>query len=181
MKAFSVEENRVEIGIKVQNYPFWRMLFGQSGTKNYSWIGVGFKDAEKIIEDKEIVYQINKKICCATGLIKKADILELKDNPDNFLLVRERVKEAGVLVFWVVKSGAKGTVNITPKNGAKIIKCRLDWLGNRKTCGTIAHCLAIIKPGQALQADITGISFSSPPFRFIKYDGQQLMPSYFYA
>lgn len=173
MKTFTVDQTTVTEGIEVESHPFWRKCIGQGGAKKYSWIAIGSKDSDQIIEERNNL-ELNGKTICQTGVIKKADVIELKKKPGIFLIVKERTQENSILVFWSVSSGLRGKAYIKPEKNACIIISDKAWHSGKGILGETAQCIAILKPGQQLYGNRTGKHIPTKNM-LLKYDGSKIL------
>lgn len=105
--------------------------------------------------------------------------VEYRDGrPSTFKLAApESNRDNRALVLWRVMSGNHGTAEITPDPGAVLVAKDEAWHSARSRNGLTAEVLAMLKPGQFLQAVRSGTDYPLP-YGLVHWDGLHLSASF---
>ena len=168
MKAFYVSRDYVSDGIPVSMSPYPRIVLGDGGHKQATWIALGRRDQENIIKrddnDKEVVFDVG--------------ILKVKDK-EQFLIVAPRPGEDNrALVFWAVSSGYRGSSSIKTADDVLVVGYDHSWHSGRGNLGSTAEILAVLKPGQKLEASKSGRRVQQDRAR-LTWDGKEIKVEFF--
>lgn len=89
-------------------------------------------------------------------------VLALKDRESGkptgrHLIVAPRPgKDNRALVLWRVPSGYRGSARISPGESVSLIARDSSWHSGRGSLGETDECLAILRPGESLYAEVSG-------------------------
>lgn len=188
MKTFSVNGTEVHEGIVVALEPYPHIVLGEGGHKRATWVALGKRDAESIVQRTPIMerrwnsekseYEMED-----TGgtmfQVRDVGIIGLKDaegKPNGkYLVVAPRNGDDNnrALVLWGVESGYRGSASITAGEGVTVIATDASWHSGRGNLGETAEMLAILKPGQELHAHRSGRRVQDSEAK-LAYDGKNI-------
>lgn len=163
MKAFEIKGLRAQEvyeGLSVEIEPFPHISMGGKPRGRFYWVPVSSRDADSII---------------GSGVIKNADVIPQKKG--GYMIVAPRKKDdTRVLVLWRFPSNnfGRGRAGIYPSSGVEVLERNFYSHTRRDREGETAEVLAILKPGQWLDAGRYGkwIDMPAKPNRSrLYYDG----------
>ena len=148
MKAYDVSGSEVSAGIEVSTERYSKLVLGDGGNKRATWIPLGSRDAKRITEDDGKVREV--------GVIALCDKETNEPNGKHLIVAPRNGKDNRILVLWRVSSGYRGSAHIEAGEGVHVVGYDSAWHSGRGNLGETAEMLAILKPGQELNADISG-------------------------
>lgn len=159
MKTFEVRESDVVAGIPVSTKPYPKVVLGQGGHKRATWIPIGRQDQASLIKDDD--------------RILSAAVIITKEKQKPLIVLPRNKNDNRVLVLWRVKSGYRGSASINAPEGVKEIAQDSAWHSGQGNLGETAEILAILEPGQHLEAHISGRRVQENRAR-LSWDGETI-------
>ena len=171
MKAFDVSESAVREFIPVDTSPYPHVTLGEGGNKRATWVALGKRDAPTLVllsEERE-----GKQL---PDRISEAGVVKLESG--QHLIVAPRGGDNRALVLWHVASGYRGSASISADDDVLVIARDAAWHSGRGNLGETAECLVVLKPGQCLEAHISGRRVQEYCAR-LTWDGQHIRVEFF--
>lgn len=176
MKTFTYKDGKLSDGIAVTLTPYPHIVLGEGGHKRATWVPLGKRDAEAIITRK-LIEDSGQVITVITDV----GVIALNDEEGKpkgrHLIVAPRGADNRVLVLWHVASGFRGSARITPGEGVRVVARDSSWHSGQGSLGSTAEMLAILAPGQELNATRSGRRVQCPRAKLV-YDGQNVTVTY---
>lgn len=159
--------NGITDGIKVVSEPYPHIVLGDGGNKRATWIALGKRDADAIIEND--------------GTVKDVGVIALRDANQQptgkYLIVAPRGHDNRVLVLWRVLSGYRGNAEIVAGEDVTVVAADKAWHSGRGNMGETAEMLVILSPGQGLTATRSGRRLEQTKAKLV-YDGQEIVVTF---
>jgi len=171
MKAFDVSKSVVNEFVPVDSQPYPHITLGEGGNKRATWVALGKRDAPALVLSAE--ERDGKQL---PDRVVEAGIIKLESG--QYLIVAPRGSDNRVLVLWHVASGYRGTASISADSDVLVIANDVSWHSGRGNLGETAECLAVLKPGQSLDAWISGRRVQEDRAH-LRWDGQRISVEFF--
>jgi hypothetical protein len=152
MKTYDIDGTEVREGIEVALEPYPHIVLGEGGHKLATWIALGKRDANAIIQQTPIMERrwnseeseyetvdtgrTSAKITDVSVIVLKN--AEGKLNGKYLIVAPRNGSDNRVLVLWRVSSGYRGGASISAGEGVTVIASDSSWHSGRGNLGETA-------------------------------------------
>lgn len=165
MKTFDVEAAVITPGLPVDPKPYPKVVLGAGGNKRATWVSIGRRDQADLIKETDE----------GAAIFDAAVLVTKKGQP---LIVAPRQGDDRALVLWRVPSGYRGSASIKAQDDVVVVASDSAWHSGRGNLGETAEILAVLRPGQYLEARRSGRRVQEDRARLV-WNGEKVEVTFF--